>query len=232
MINPCAKELLPYIRDIIGAEETLHHAASRISGLEMGRINIACLTSISVHWLPNLLKEYNAIHPGIRIALRDGNYEQIEEWVYEGEVDFGFLSKPQNPKIDTFPLKQEKLLAVFPENHPMAGREKVSIHELTEEPFIMPGEGMDFDLGRLITKNKVKMNVEYSAAEDYVTLSLVKNGLGFTILPELMLLGYNEGVKVVELKESESRILCIGYKSLDKCSPAAKDFIAFIKEKF
>lgn len=232
MINPCAKELLPYIRDIIGAEAALHHAASKISGLEKGRLNIACLTSISVHWLPNLLKEYSKMHPGINIALQDGNYEEIEEWVYEGEVDLGFLSELEHSKIDIYPLKEEKLLAVFPENHPMAERKKISIHELTEEAFIMPGEGLDFDLGRLITNSKVKMNVKYSAQEDYVTLALVKNGLGFTILPELMLLKYNEGVKVVELKETESRRLCLGYRNSDKCSPAAKDFISFIINKF
>jgi len=231
-INPAAEEVIPYIKEMLESEEKLIQTAGKIAGLERGTINFACLTSVSVHWLPILLKHYAKLHPNIVINICDGNYEQIENWIYEGKMDCGILSKPKKAKIQTKILKTERLLAVFPANHRFANSKQISVHELISEPFIMPGEGMAYDLGRLINENHVKLNIKYSVAEDYVTLSMIRNGLGFSILPELMVLGIENGISKVRLKEKAERTLCLGSRSEEKCSPAARDFISFIKMNF
>ena len=53
-----------------------------------------------------------------------GDYTEIEEWILEGRVDCGFLRLPTQKELKTIFLEQNKLMAVIPEDHPLADCEK------------------------------------------------------------------------------------------------------------
>jgi DNA-binding transcriptional LysR family regulator len=75
---------------------------------------------VATHWLPKIIKEFQKSYPNIDYELLLGDYTEIEEWIAEGRVDCGFLRLPTRPEFETIFLEQDKLLAILPEDHPLA----------------------------------------------------------------------------------------------------------------
>ena len=84
------RHLLPYIRDTVNAYRMLQSQAAGFSGLEQGTIRLGTFTSVSSFLLPPAMERFRSQHSGIRFELYQGLYYEIEDWVREGVVDFGF----------------------------------------------------------------------------------------------------------------------------------------------
>ena len=66
---------------------------------QAGSLVIGTFSSVATHVLPDAIGRFQARHPGIEYELRMGDYSEIESWVAEGLVDFGFLPyPPQEPR--------------------------------------------------------------------------------------------------------------------------------------
>lgn len=62
-----------------------------VRGLETGLIRIGVFPSVAAHWIPRIIKRFNADYPGIDYKLRVSDYTEIEEWIAAGTVDCGFV---------------------------------------------------------------------------------------------------------------------------------------------
>ena len=99
-------ELYPYVERLVYQYWAAREKANEIKGLETGVVRMGTLASISVHWLPGLLRDFQARYPGVEFVIHQGDYTSIQEWIKTGAVDFGFV----NPKavsglsLNTLPL--------------------------------------------------------------------------------------------------------------------------------
>ncbi len=75
---------------------------------------------MATHWLPNIIREFQKDCPGVDYELLLGDYAEIEGCP-DGRVDCGFVRLPVRSGLETVPLAEDRLLAVLPETHPMAG---------------------------------------------------------------------------------------------------------------
>lgn len=78
------------------------------------------IASISAHWLPGLLKEFQQQFPDVNFIIHQGDYTSILEWIKTDTVDFGFVNPAAVSGVETMELKQGAMLAVLPEGHPLA----------------------------------------------------------------------------------------------------------------
>ena len=130
-------KLLPYAKGLVAEFEKLQMEIDELSGLQSGLIRIGTFSSVATHWLPNIIREFQKDYPNMDYELLLGDYTEIEEWILEGRVDCGFLRLPTQPELETIFLEQDKLMAVIPENHPLADRERFPVTALCNEPFMM-----------------------------------------------------------------------------------------------
>src|SRR6478752_6726153 len=88
------EHVLKYIREILKWNEEMLQEIANINGLEIGTVRIGTFSSVSIQWLPEIMKSFNEYHPSIEIKLLEGDYDDIEHWISTGIVDFGFVSLP------------------------------------------------------------------------------------------------------------------------------------------
>ena len=160
------EELYPYIERMIYQYWAAQEKAKEIRGLETGVIRIGTLASISAHWMPVLLKEFQARYPGVEFVMHQGDYTSIQEWIKTGAVDFGFVSPRAVSGLETIVLKDGAMLAVLPEGHPLAEREAVPLAELAAEPFILLEEGHYYEPLDAFRSIGVTPNVKYTIHDD------------------------------------------------------------------
>ncbi len=229
-LTSAGEAILPLAREIVRCHTQLIQLSDSINGLETGIVEVATFTSVAIQWLPSIISEFKNQYPGITIRILDGDYEQVESWISSGRADCGFVVQNHELDLSTTPLKEDKLLVILPEGHRLCSYKKIPLGELKRESFIIPAEGIKYNVGTILKKASLKPERSFNMASDYSAVAMVKGGHGITILPELVLKGITtSGVEVRELEECGNRTICIASLTSDKLSPAAKRFMRFVK---
>lgn len=224
------ERVIKTVREILKWNEHLEQEVAAIHGIEEGTVHIGTFTSVSVHWLPEIIKSFQQDFPGIDIQLAEGDYREIEEWIITGEIDCGFVSLPTRDKIDVIPLKQDQMLILLPAEHPLSSRDAISLSEIKDEPFIMPRKGGDDDINRVLNKAAITPDPKFTAGDDYAIMAMVEKGLGISILPELVLRGQQRNIHIKEMDKPLFRTLGIAVSSLKNVSPATQKFLSYVQK--
>ena len=117
-----------------------------MTGLLSGRIVVGMVTACTVAPLFDALAAFHLAHPGIEIALVEGNSDWLVEQVRTGAADVALIgaagTAPEG--LDALTIVSEGLVAAVPPGHPLAGREAVTLAEVTRYPIISlpPGTGV------------------------------------------------------------------------------------------
>ncbi|WP_440119014.1 LysR family transcriptional regulator [Paenibacillus sp. QZ-Y1] len=224
------ERILGYTREILRWTELMNQEISLIRGAEIGTVRIGTFASVSTQWLPGILKQFRLRHPGIEIKLWEGDYAEIEAWLAGGAIDLGFLSLGDSLPFETIPLQKDRMMCILPLDHALATEASVSFDVLLEQPFILPKWGGDNEIERLIRQHAAKLNIVYEVAEDQAIMAMVRNGLGISLLPEMVLQNHTNELALVPLTGDPYRIIGIACPSLANLSPATRRFIEAIQE--
>ena len=230
-LTPDGKLLLPALHGIGAALAAYDQALTEIRGLEQGQVSIGAFTSVAVHWLPGMIKTYRAEHPKTEIRLQNGDYHDIAQWFENGSIDIGFVTEKTNlPGYAYIPLKEDPLLIVLPCNHPLAGREEIPVQALSGEPFISLLETSDQDARSVLEQAGVQVDVKFTTKDDYAIIAMVEQGLGISIMPELLLEGHTEGLSLARIAGGESRTIGLAISPAGQKSPSAKSFASHVEQ--
>ena len=142
----------------------------------------------------------------------------------------GFVTLPTPLKCECVPLKEDRLLAVLPKGHPLAAEEICRVRDVAREPFISLLETSDDDARRALEAAEVKPNVRFTTKDDYAIIAMVEQGLGVSIMPELLLQGHRNGIAARPLDPPASRMLALAVPAGDRAGPATRRFAEFVKE--
>lgn len=71
------ERLFPSIQAAISQYQSMQEIAKEIRGLDSGTIRIGTLSSVSCHWLPELIKEFQQKYSNIEFILHQGDNNSI-----------------------------------------------------------------------------------------------------------------------------------------------------------
>ena len=221
-------KLLPYARNLCREYEMLQSQVDELNGLESGLIRIGTFSSVAEHWLPNIIRQFRADYPNIEYELLMGDYKEIEEWIANGRVDCGFVRLPTRPDFESVFLELDRLLAVIPENHPLASCDKFPVKALCDEPFMLLEKGDNTEISSIFRQNNLSPHVQFTTWDDYAIMSMVESGLGISILPELILRRAPYRIAARELDVPAYRNIGLALKSRKNASLAVKRFLEYL----
>ena len=221
-------KLLPHFQRICNEYEMLTAKIENLHEIQTGIIRIGTFSSVATHWLPNMIKQFKEDYPGIEFELLLGDYTEIESWIMEGRVDFGFLRLPTKIEMETIFVEQDGLLVVLPKNHPFATCERFPIKELTNSPFMLLEKGAKAEISEIFEQHQITPQTFFTTWDDYAVMSMVETGLGISILPELILKRAPYEIVTKELEVPAYRKIGIGMREQKSLSLAAKRFLEYV----
>lgn len=222
-------KLLPLAKNVCNEYQKLQTQVEELNGLQSGLIRIGTFSSVATHWLPNIIKEFQKDYPNIDYELLLGDYIEIENWILEGRVDCGFLRLPTLPEFETIFLERDKLLVVLPQNHPLADFEYFPIEALCDYPFMLLEKGAKAEVSEIFERYNISPKVHFTTWDDYAIMSMVENGLGISILPELILQRIPYQIVVKELEIPCFRNICVAMRDQKLISLATKRFLEYLQ---
>lgn len=222
------ERIFPSIQKAVAGYQAMLEIAKEIKGLDCGTIRIGTISSISCHWLPSLIKQFQEIYPSVQFVLHQGDYTSIPEWVRTGEADFGFVNPDAIPGIRTMFIKTGELRAVLPSDHPLAAEEYVTLDDLAKEPFLLLEEGALSEPLEAFKQAGLEPDVRLCVHDDYSILSMIESGLGVSILPELVLRKTSYQVAILPIRPVLTRKIGLIVKDKNSLPIASKYFIDFL----
>lgn len=159
-------------------------------GGRRGQLNLAVMPSVAVSVLAPLISKFESQQPGAEILIYDTIAGGAFRAVADGRADVGITcSMRSSDDIQVEPLLADSFFVLCASDHPLARRKKVTWQELAAHRFIgsAPESSVRFYTEAAFLQAGVKVHNHYGPVGLPSIVSLVKQGLGVTALPGLVL---------------------------------------------
>lgn len=224
-------QLVEPIQRLVNQRHNFEQTVAEIHQTIRGTLRIGTFTSVSICWLPKLLRLFQQQHPNIEFKLMDAlYYSEIERWIQQGRIDCGFLVAPTAPGLESVPLLEEPMLVLMPEGHPLADKAHITLDDLAEYPFISPKDSSSENILPILKPIKSRMNLQFSMNNELAVITMVRNEFGITIMPELIVKTMAQGLVAKRLDPSVSRTLVLSTLPKQSTTALTKTFVQFVRD--
>jgi LysR family transcriptional activator of glutamate synthase operon len=153
---------------------------------EHGTVRLAFLHTLGAWLVPRLIVGYREVRPNVTYQLEQNGAGPMERALREGSIDLALTSpRPDDADLGFHALMTEPLLIAVPPAHRLAGRRRVSLADMREDPFVVVrhGYGLRVTTDELCARAGFAPRISFEG-EDVETLrGLVAAGLGVALLP-------------------------------------------------
>ncbi len=235
-LTPEGEILYKLAQPLVQGIDGLHEAfVAQCGSLESGELNIASGESTILYLLPELMKEFAARYPKIRLKLHNVTGRDGMALLRADEVDFAVGSLLDVPEDIIYqPVTTYETVLITPLDHPLAGKKSVTLDEISPYGLILPPHHLStwrmVDL--VFSQNNATFKVNLEAGGWEVIKTYVEEGMGISIVSALCLTG-KEKVARISLKEYfPDRGYGIVLRRGKFLSPQAKRFIEIMAPDF
>jgi len=183
--------LLPHARAIVQILGQAEQSVRDLSGTVGGRLRLATSHHIGLHRLPPVLRRFSSRHPGVKLDIDFMDSEQAYEDIARGAAELAVvtLAPDSDSNLVAEPVWEDPLDFMAVADHPLAGKEKLSLQDLSNYPAILPG--LNTYTGQIANNlfDRRKLKLEIAMSTNYLeTIRMMSSiGLGWTLLPRSML---------------------------------------------
>jgi LysR family nitrogen assimilation transcriptional regulator len=197
-LNEAGQRLLEHARAVIGRLVDAQHDVAALSGKTSGSVSLGLPPFLGSSIAIRLVEQLRAEHPGIGLTLREGYAAETLDWLGNGQVDAAMVYNP--PQIATLVIEH-----LFDDTLHLVGKvDSLGLlpgssfygQMLGSLPLILPPR--PHRLRGLVEfaarEAGVELQVATEVAGTMTVLELVRAGLGYTILPSMLIAaGTQEG---------------------------------------
>jgi LysR family hydrogen peroxide-inducible transcriptional activator len=155
---------------------------------QTGPISIGAIHTIAPYLLPDVVRRLTKRFPQAQVTVHEQLTEELVAACLGGELDVAILALPiLEPRLRTEPLFTERLVAVVPANSPLAKRKRLTLSDVTSQPFVLLDDM--HCLGRqtlqVCTDRNCSPVVSCRTAQLLTIQELVALGQGVSLVPEM-----------------------------------------------
>ncbi|WPC43750.1 LysR family transcriptional regulator [Clostridium sp. JS66] len=209
-LNEQGEKLISSAKKMIKDAEEIHKLFDNDEKIK-GTLTIGSAETLCVFWLPPLLKEYSKIYPDVQIILKVADCLDLPEMLEKNIIDVAFSLHDESTQqhLSQIDLFQDSTIFVAAPDHPLTTVKKITAYELENQAFILTESkmGYSFELKKMLESLNIKTNtiMEFSSLE--AIKQCVKNGLGITLLPRIVVDKELQNGELVILPVEISQIL-------------------------
>lgn len=185
-LTDAGEALLPLARRILADAESARRAVAETVQLRRGRVRFGAPPSLCASLVPEVLRAYRRLHPGVDLRLTEGGSGDLVRDLEAGELDLALVIAPAAPRtLAVTPLLHEDLVLVSADPLP---RRRARITDLRGRGLVMFREGYDVRETTLAACRAAGFDPEYAVegGEMDAVLAAVRAGLGPAVVPGMV----------------------------------------------
>lgn len=187
-LTEAGAQLLPNAQRMIGELAASFEDLRQKGREKQARISVCCLPTLAVHYLPRLLNDFHASHPGVSVRIHDNSATEISELVRNGTAEFGLtLASDTHPDLEVKALMKEPFVLLCPKAHPIAQGEGVDWSDLVGVPLVRTSRqaGNRLLIDDALGPRRDQLDWRWEVLHIATAVSMVTAGVGLTVIPRL-----------------------------------------------
>ena len=225
-------------RDILERTERAVQRIRVASGNQATELSVAVAPAAEVKVLPKLLPLIQRKMPGLRLVLHNLPTAEQKLAFANRTLDVGFLRGPVSlPGVEVEPLLEERLVIAVLSTHPLAHKKRLRISDLNQCPFIMISRNGSPELHDAVLafceQSGLRPPIAQRAGNVLGNLNLIRNGVGFGLLPDYVAAILPRGVVLRHLDATPEPVvpLMLAHSRRSR-SPLLPGFLRLVRECF
>lgn len=185
-LTDAGKELLLTCQDIFEKLNNFEIKVADLKGTKQGQLKLAVITTAK-YFVPRILGSFCQHYPGIDIALKVTNHQEIQQRMLSNQDDLYIVSNPhEDIDLKSQAFLNNPLVVVARKDHPLAEKHDIDIQELNDRPFIMreQGSGTRDAIIQLFAEHDISVKVKLELGSNEAIKQAISGGLGISILSE------------------------------------------------
>jgi DNA-binding transcriptional LysR family regulator len=155
---------------------------------ELGRLALGFIHSSTYGLLPSIIGRFRQLYPAIELELHEMPITVQHAALLRGTIDVGLLRvQPAPAELEVVPVLADPFLLAVPASHPLAGRTRVRLRSVADEPFVMftKSDAPLFHdrVEALCRQAGFAPRVVQHATQIHTVVGLVGAGLGVAVVP-------------------------------------------------
>lgn len=236
VLNEFGKAFLPYAKQMLQIEDacskTLQGYLNSVSSI----INVASIPAMVHYHITDVLAGFQHENPGYKLHIIEADSSKLRQLLKEEKCECGFARTAEEDGLFE-DMKQvafatDHLTAVLPRDHPLAGRDSVSLKMLQNEKFLFLDEGTSM---YTICMNACREagfepDVAFTGLRGENLLDLAARGMGVALLTRKPI-AYrkDEAVALTDITPPVVTSVSLIYPGKKKLTEATKKFIDYVK---
>lgn len=180
--------LYRHVQTVLTTLEEARTEVAELHQLLRGHLAMATSDTNSTYILPEVLRQFCAHYPHVRIDIRNKMSSQVLQLVLDHEVDFGMATLPMaHRQVMTETLFSREDVVICPVDHPLSRVSAVSLAQVSPYPLLAlsPGSTSRQLLDLAFKHAGVPMHVAMNLGSMEVIKRFVEIGLGVAIVPRV-----------------------------------------------
>lgn len=203
------------------------------ANIQIGKLSLACVPTVSGARLPAVLKAFAAKFPGITVSVRELPNHDLLEAVRRREVDFAIGTLPDHSsELDSDPLFNDPYCALLPAGLNHGDGQAMTLAQLAKDaPLLMLSNATAFreHVDRAVQASGMPIATNYEFTQVSTLVAMAQAGLGTALLPRIAIPARSK-LKVVSLRPALSRTVAILTIRGHRLSPSAMRFTTMCRD--
>jgi LysR family hydrogen peroxide-inducible transcriptional activator len=193
------------LRQVAEAQSSLANLQSGVRG----KLRVGVIPTILPYLIAPRIGAFLKLFPEVELQLTEDTTARLVEQLQAGDLDLAVSGLPvRNPDIVCSELTREPLLLAVADDHPLARKSSVDLHDLRNQRLLLLKEGHCLRDDVLATCSRMELTSVFESDQLASVFQLVRSGFGVTIVPA-MAAPFSSGCTLIPLRGNSFRR--IGY---------------------
>ncbi len=189
--TPLGDQIVERARSLLASAEDLVRIARDSQQPLTGLVRLGVIPTIAPFLLPSIFPILRKRYPDLELYLREDLTERLLDQLNAGELDFALIALPfETGNLRLRELFRDRFWLVVRKDDALAKLKAVPVTNIDARRVLLLEEGhclRDHAIEACGAKRTAKRNGALEATSLFTLLQMVDNGMGITLLPEMML---------------------------------------------
>ena len=197
--------LVRHAEAVLGRLEDAESELGELLGMQSGRLRMSTLTSAAATIMPLAIADFRKRLPGVELSVSMVDPAGVLPLLRTGELDLALCNDRElgdQGDVEIIHLFDEPMLIALPRDHPLAGRERLELTDLTGERWMLGTTHSCPDAGRFIRachREGFEPKIAFHNDDYTAILGFVAAGVGVAPVPEMVARHAPRNVRIVPL---------------------------------
>jgi LysR family hydrogen peroxide-inducible transcriptional activator len=233
-LTDAGRLLEDHARAVLTTVENATRQLRESRGQGFGRLAIGVIPTIAPYLLPQALAVFMRASPNVELIIQEDYTARVIDGLCAGELDVAIAALPiddENLVVEV--LGSEPLLLVLPKGHPLTGKRRILLRDISGEPFVLISEVhcLGEQVMSICRSQEINPRIVCRGAQISTVQAMVALGQGISLLPAMARQGDTDSRRVYQTlatDQPERTIVAVQHRHRFQTTQA-RQFIEILK---